>query len=281
MVENHRAAPTVQQRLYDKLGTGVTLPQEAILILNLLLSGIQEALGNNLVGVYLRGSLVMGDFDPETSDIDFFTVTEHAVSDMEFAALTALHVRLDALPNRYGDELEGPYISRSDVKRFQSGQRHPTIARGGSLLWREHGNNWILERWTVREHGITLLGPDPKTLIAPVSSDELRAAVRTRLSDWVDYANDPDDPGWLGPRGGMAYAVETMCRALCSLATGELPSKQRAVAWALKTIPKPWHSTVERSQIWRIDNTVDPDIVLEVRRFIYWAASTGESTVGT
>ncbi len=249
------------------------------MILDLLLAGTQEALRNNLVGVYLRGSLVMGDFDPVTSDIDFFTVTEHAVSDTEFAALTTLHVRLTALPNRYGNELEGPYISRSDVKRFQSGQRHPTIARGESLLWREHGNNWILERWTLRERGIKLLGPDPKTLIDPVSSDELRAAVRTRLSDWVDYANDPDDPGWLGPRGQMAYAVETMCRALCSLATGELPSKQRAVAWALETLPEPWHSTVERSQVWRTDNTVDPNIVPEVRRFVHWAAETGQSTV--
>ncbi len=110
------------------------MPQESIVILDLLLAGTQEALCSNLVGVYLRGSLVMGDFDPVTSDIDFFTVTERAVSDMEFAALTALHIRLAALPNRYGDELEGTYISRLDVKRFQSGQRHPTIARGESLL---------------------------------------------------------------------------------------------------------------------------------------------------
>ena len=143
------------------------------------------------------------------------------------------------------------------------------------MLWREHGLNWVLERWTVREHGITLLGPDPLTLIDPISSEELRAAVRKRLSDWVDYANDPDDPGWLGPRGGMAYAVETMCRALCSLATGELPSKQRAVEWALEMLPEPWRSAVARSQVWRTDNRVDPDIVPEVRRFVLWAASTG------
>ena len=280
MAGSRRAALTVEQRLYSKLGAGRIPPQEAILVLDLLLAGIQEALGSNLVGVYLRGSIVMGDFDPETSDLDFFTVTEHPVSDAEFAALNALHVRLGQIANRYGDQLEGPYIHRSAVRRYEPGQRHPTIARGEALGWSEHGHNWLLERWTVREHGITLFGPDPKTLIDPISSEELRAAVRTRLNDWVDYANDPDDPGWQGPRGGMAYAVETMCRAMCSLASGELPSKRRAVEWALETLPEPWRSTVERSQIWRTDDTVDPEIIPEVKRFIHWATSTGVKTVG-
>ena len=274
-MENQQAALIVEQRLYDKLAAGTNLPQEAILILNMLSGGIQEALENNLVGVYLRGSLVMGEFDPATSDLDFLTVTKHPVSDVEFAALNALHSRLGQLANRYGDQLEGPYIDRSAVRRFQSGQQHPTIARGETLGWPEHRDNWVLERWTVRENGVTLLGPDPKTLIDPISSDELRAAVRTRLSDWIDYANDPDDPGWRMPSGEMTYAVETMCRALCSLATGELPSKKRAVAWALETVPEPWRSTVERSQIWRANNRVDPDIVPEVKCFVLWAASTG------
>lgn len=273
MVESQRASLTVEQRLYHKLGVGMNLPQEAILTLDMLVAGIQEALGNNLVGVYLRGSIVMGNFDPKTSDLDFFTVTEHSISDLEFAELTALHMRLGQLANRYGDQLEGPYIYQEAMRHFQPGQRHPTIARGEALGWVEHRDNWVLERRTVREHGITLLGPDPRTLIDPISSEELRAAVRTRLSDWVDYANDPDDPGWLGPRGEMAYAVETMCRALCSLATGELPSKQRAVEWALEVLPEPWLSTVERSQIWRTDDTFDPEIVPEVKRFVLWATS--------
>lgn len=249
------------------------------MILDMLVAGTQEALRKNLVGVYLRGSIVMGDFDPTTSDIDFFTVTKDPVSDIEFAALNALHERLWTLGNRYGDQLEGPYIDRLAARRFQPGHKYPTIARGEPLLWREHGHNWLLERWTLREHGIALHGPEPETLIDPVSPEELQAAIRTRLSDWVNYANDPDDPGWRMHRGEMAYAVETMCRALCSLTTGELSSKRRAVKWALNTLPEPWRYTVERSQIWRADNTVDPDIVPEVKSFVLWAASTRASTL--
>ena len=51
-----------------------------------LLPGIQSALGDNLLGVYLRGSLATGDFQ-ETSDIDFLVATERPVSDAEAEAL--------------------------------------------------------------------------------------------------------------------------------------------------------------------------------------------------
>ncbi len=238
------------------------------------LSGICDILGDNLVGVYLRGSLALGDFDPATSDLDFFVVTERRVSDAEFAALAALHTRLDHLPNsRYAAELEGPYIDRAAARRFQPGQRHPTIGRGEALAWHEHGSNWVLERWAVREHAITLIGPDPRTLIDPVSPDDIRAAVRHRLPDWAAWATPLDNPEWQWPRAHKAYVIETMCRALCTLSTGELSSKPAAVAWALATLPEPWHATVKRSLAWRTDTTPDPGIVPEVRDFVLWVAA--------
>jgi predicted nucleotidyltransferase len=62
-------------------------------LLDALVTGIQAVLGDNLVGVYLRGSLVTGDFDPRTSDIDFLAVTERPLSEIEFASLAAMHAR--------------------------------------------------------------------------------------------------------------------------------------------------------------------------------------------
>jgi len=70
-----------------------------------------------------------------------------------------------------------------------------------------------------------------------------------------------------------------MCRVLCTLACGDLLSKHRAVAWALERLPEPWCSTVERSQTWCVDDTLDPTIVPEVMQFVCWVASDGESVV--
>ncbi len=257
----------------------MNFPQKVAEILGDLLSGIQQALEDNLVGVYLRGSLATGDFIPETSDLDVLSVTEQPVNDAEFAALAALHEEIATLSNPYANCIEMAYIDRAALKRFEPGLRHPTLGRGETLAWSEHHNNWILERWAVREQGVVLFGPDPQTLIDPISSDDLRAAVRARLRDWADWANQPDDPDWLLPRSHKAYVVETMCRALCTLACGDLLSKHRAVAWALERLPEPWCSTVERSQAWRDDDTLDPTIVPEVMRFVCWVASEGEGVV--
>jgi len=125
----------------------------------------------------------------------------------------------------------------------------------------------------VRERGRTLLGPDPRTLIAPVAADDPRAAVRSRLPDWADYANQRDDPDWRLHRGHKAYVVETMRRALHTLVTGKAQTKPQAVAWALATLPEPWRGAVERSQAWRGDPTCDDSLNAEIRRFVLWAAT--------
>ena len=110
---------------------------------------------------------------------------------------------------------------------------------------------------------------------APVSSDELRAAIRDRLRDWADFARRTDDPEWGVHLGHKAYVVETMCRALCTLATGELQTKPQAVAWALATLPAPWTDLVERSHAWRGDPARDDSLNAEIRRFVLWAAARG------
>jgi len=248
-------------------------------MLVLLLQGVGRELGDTLIGIYLRGSLVTSDFDPATSDIDLLAVTERPVSEWEFLCLCELHARLAKAKNAYAREVEIAYIDRAALRRFQPGQHHPPLARGETLTWTEHRDNWILERWVVRERGVALLGPDPRTRIDPIPAKDLRAAVRTRLRDWSDWSDAPDDPAWLVRRGAQAYTVETMCRALHTLATGTLESKPRAIAWASETLPESWHTMVQRVHMARADDTCDSASVPEVLRFVQWAVSEGEAAV--
>jgi predicted nucleotidyltransferase len=257
-------------------------PPDVTEILNALLAGVQQVLGRNLVGVYLRGSLALGEFRPETSDVDVLAVTEQPIGAAEFAALAALHAQLASLPNPYARRVEMAYLDRVALRRYRPGLHHATLGQNETLKWSEHHTNWILERWAVREHGVALTGPQPQTLIDPIAPDELCQAVRARLGDWAEWAQKLADaawvkleePEWLAPRRSMAaYVVETMCRALYTLACAELASKQRAVAWALDALPEPQRATVARSQQWRTDRTSDPSIVPEVIRFVLWAAA--------
>ncbi|EFH82516.1 aminoglycoside adenylyltransferase domain-containing protein [Ktedonobacter racemifer] len=261
------------QDVLARLKSDPTIPATVPTLLDALLLSIQQMLGQNLVGLYLRGSLAMGDFDPLASDVDFFAVTEHLLTEAEFTDLTTMHDTLARLPNPYAVHLEGAYIPRVSVRRFTLGERLPTLYRQERLRWFEHDYNWVLERRVVREHGLTLYGPAPTTLIDPVSTNELREAVRSRMPEWLRWANQADDPDWQLHLGQKAYVIQTMCRALCTLATGTLPSKPQAVAWALATLPEPWRSTVVRSQAWHGKQTFDVSLNPEIQRFIRMAAS--------
>lgn len=254
-------------------------PREVADILHCLLEGLQWAISGNLVGVYLRGSLAYGGFNPSTSDLDVLVVTKHPVDETEFQQLTKLHERIAHLDNPFSKRIEVAYIDQEGVRKYQPGQWYPTIEqeKGEHLKWSEHKENWVLERWSVREQGKVLYGPEPQELIAPISPEELRQAVCRRLKDWVEWAKDERDPDWQLPLCHKAYVVETMCRALYALEKGEVVEKKQAVHWAQEQLPQRWRNLVKRSQKWRVDKNMDETVNEEVRNFIIWVASHAEN----
>ena len=82
------------------------LPQDVTGLLEALLPSIRDALGDNLVGMYLRRSLAMGDLIPDTTDIHILAVSERHVNDAEFTMLADLHAHFAALPHPYATRLE-------------------------------------------------------------------------------------------------------------------------------------------------------------------------------
>ena len=53
-------------------------------------------LGDTLVGIYLYGSAVWGDFDDDISDIDLLVVLTRDIDDALFARLNAWHQDVEA-----------------------------------------------------------------------------------------------------------------------------------------------------------------------------------------
>lgn len=260
-----------------RIATATTFTPQVDDILTALLLSVRSSVADNLIGIYLRGSLATGDFI-DTSDIDFLVATERPVSDAEAEALIEMHERLAALPNPFADRLEGAYIDRAALRRFEHGREFLTVECKTPLRWKVHETSWLIERWVLRERGITLLGPDPKMLIDPISPEELRDAVRLRILEWATWAANPHDPEWLPPRSHQAYVVETMCRALYTLAFGQLVSKRKAAAeWAGSALPEPWRTLVENAVALRDEDTADPETIADVLAFVQWCAAEGEA----
>ena len=231
------------------------LPEAVRPVLALLLTSIQDVLGDQLVGLYLYGSLSSGDFDPASSDVDFLAVTREAITggDPGFERLREMHRRIAASGLPFADHLEGSYIPEDALRCYDAVMAwHPTIGSDWPFKLGFHGANWVIERAIVRERGVVLYGPPPETLIDPVSPEQLRAATCQQLTAvWQTRIDDQYDH-WPRPRLFPAFAVLTHCRALYTLQHGAVCSKPVAAAWAAQTHPA-WEPVIAWAHAHRAD----------------------------
>lgn len=224
-----------------------------------VLDGAQTILGDRFVGMYLYGSLALGDFDPASSDIDFLVVTDADLPDDRVVALQAMHDRIAASDSPWAVEIEGSYIPHDALRRFDPAHAcHPLIDRGGRLRLEQHEIDTAIKLHGLRERGIVLAGPSPASLIDPISSDDLRHAVVALMRIW--WAPMRRDPMRLQHLGYQVYAVLTMCRILSTLQYGVIVSKPVAARWALATLGPRWALLIEQALAWRKDM---PDAVDE------------------
>lgn len=227
------------------------------LLLAELLAGARRALGDQLVGFYLSGSLAIGGFKPGRSDIDFLGVTAGELSMIELAALREMHRRIAAGPSPWASELEGSYIPASALRRYNPRRtHHPHIDRGrNALAIQQHDTDWVVQRWVTREHGIRLAGPPADGLIDPISPDELRAAVRELFFFW--WAPMAAEPDRLRPTAYQVYAVLTMPRILYTFAHGAVVSKPDAAAWARRALDARWAVLLAEALAWEEGQVFD------------------------
>jgi hypothetical protein len=216
-------------------------------ILNLLLTRTSAILGAQFVGMYLYGSLSSGDFNPLSSDIDFVVVTETGLAQDLVFALENLHKELWASGLEWAARLEGSYVPQSLIRRHDpQGPACPTVNEGAFFIDRR-GSDWIIQRHVIREQGVILSGPDPKTLIDPVSADDIRQAVYGVLREW--WFPMLENPVWLSEHGPgyHAFAVISMCRALHALRHGTIVSKPAAAKWAQAEFGSRWSGLIEKA----------------------------------
>jgi hypothetical protein len=214
-------------------------------LLRVLLERARDVLGVHFVGMYLDGSLTSGDFDPD-SDIDFVIVTDQDVSGDLFAALLAMHDGISQLDTPWAIQLEGSYVSKQGIRRFDPQHAsHPNLERGEGerLKMAFHDEAWNVHRSVLLERGITIVGPPPQNLIDPVSPDDLRKAMLPQLHGWAVHILE--HPDLIYQRGYQSYVVLTLCRMLYTYELGQVASKPAAVRWSKQALPPQWTAVID------------------------------------
>ena len=235
-------------------------------LLDHLVSQMQTILGPKFVGLYLFGSLVMGDYDDGTSDVDLLAATSSDIDQAEFEALKKMHEDIVAKDPRWDNHIEVAYLSLEALKTFKI-RSSPIgiISPGEPFHIKEAGKDWLVNWYFVREKGVTLFGPPPKSIIEPISKDEFIQIVKDHAGYWRERSDD------MRSRPGQSYAILTMCRALYTITNGEQVSKRQAALWAAKQLPE-WSTLINNALVWRkaaAEKGVDPTATMaETRRFV-------------
>ena len=212
----------------------------------------RAVLGDNFVGLYLLGSLAIGDFDL-TSDVDFMIVSNGELSPAEVQRLQFAHTALIGRDSRWVRHLEYtifplPRLSEKSSP-YGPGGRDDSVARrlwhvvnAGPTMEKSDHDNTLVTRWTLRYRSPVVLGPAPSNFAPEVSADELRQEIRNSMLGWQQLftARSPHNN-----RFHQVFFVLNNCRALQDLHEGRITSKREGVAWAKQHLDARWHDLID------------------------------------
>lgn len=211
---------------------------------------ITAELADNLIGVYLVGSIATGDFDLD-SDVDFLVVTNTELTETNIKSLQEIQAKIYDIDCYPAKHLEGSYISIGDLNNWHTvGEKELYYFDNGSTTFEQstHDNKWHV-RWILRERGITLIGQKPEQITQPIPlhelSNEIKMAMLEEMKAFEDEINRPRS--FWNSRFGQSFAVLTYCRMLHTLHTGTVQSKKAGVKWAKQFVEPKWVNIIDQA----------------------------------
>jgi hypothetical protein len=216
------------------------IPPEVDAALQAYVAGARRLFAEDLIGVYVHGSLAYDEFDAEASDVDLVVVHRADLTDVQRRALSDLHAHLLAA-HPAAARLDGTYAPLHAVGTY--GTAVCPSFRDGRFLARRGGDLNPVAWHTLHTRGLVLCGPSASEVVPPVSGDALRenmwrniAFLRRRMPFYV-----------LGGTTNTVFGVLTLCRVLYTLRTGEIASKRMAARWALRHVAACWRPLLRRA----------------------------------
>lgn len=215
-------------------------------IIEKLIGGHKRIFGEKTVGFYLYGSLVWGDFDIHSSDIDTLCVISSEITIDELEKLRILHEEIVSENPLWRNRIEVHYAPLDGLQNFRRVSfKMGNISPGEPLHMIDSGIDWIDEWYCVQEYAITLYGPDQKKVIPHIEKQEFIQTICRYAQSFRERVRTCKESCY-----SQAYAILTLCRALYTLKNEEQISKPAAARWAMDFVPE-YRNVISSALIWR------------------------------
>jgi streptomycin 3"-adenylyltransferase len=213
-------------------------------IINKFVNKSQDILKENLKGIYLHGSSVMGCFNPEKSDIDLIVVVNDNMSDAIKKAYMDMVVNLNSYAPAKGIEMSivrnevcNPFIYPTPFELHFSAMH---------LKWyRDNPEDYIRKMngtdkdlaahfTIIRKRGKCLYGLPIEDAFAEVPKTDYMDSI------WNDIEEAPEEI-----TENTMYLTLNMARVLAFAKDGLVLSKKEGGEWGLKNVPEEYHNLIE------------------------------------
>ena len=203
-------------------------------------------LGDNLVGVYLHGSAVMGCFHPAKSDLDLLVVVEHAMTDEAKREFMDMVIQLNDEAPAKGIEMS--IVRREVCKPFAYPTPFELHFSAMHLGWyRDDPEDYIRKMngtdkdlaahcTVIRARGRCLFG-------APIA-DVFGEVPKRDYSDslWNDIAEAEEDIA-----ADTMYLTLNLARVLAYVKDGSVLSKREGGEWGIKNLPEKYQGLLREA----------------------------------
>lgn len=210
--------------------------------LHAYLSLVNQRLPGLTQAFYVEGSIALGGFNAQFSDIDFVSLLARRPSGSEFAALGEIHRLIRKNYPRW--KMSGSYLQADDLGSGNNKVEANSCCEGRLRLQGDFDWNWVTG-WILLNHGIAITGPESQNLPVRADWDMLIKRMRENLNSyWAGFTKRPDPIGGLMFDLGIQWAVLGVLRQFYTFRENTITTKTKAGEYALTCLPARWHPLI-------------------------------------
>lgn len=211
--------------------------------LNQFVEKTKEILSGNLTGIYLHGSLVLGCFNPNKSDIDLIVVVNNPLSEETKRRLMDAIIEMNSTAPKKG--LEISFVIQSVCNPFVYPTPFELHFSPIHLGWYQSNPDEYTEKMNgedkdlaahftvIYHHGKCLSGLPISEVFGPVPSECYMDSIWEDVKNAeTDITNDP------------VYLTLNLARVLAYKKDSLVLSKKEGAIWALKNLPDKYQKLI-------------------------------------
>ena len=221
------------------------MPPKTSALLEKLKSELTEILTDNLVGIYLHGSYVLGSYNKQVSDLDYIVVVKQPLSPTEKLALMT-KILIDLWPLAPAKGLEFHVLLLADCQQFS--YPLPFDFHFSKMHYSEYLQDpqGYIETMTgtdpdlaahlmiLTKTGQVLTGPPIAAVFGPVPAADYWKSIEADVADAPQkIVNQP------------MYTILNLCRVLAYRHDQLILSKAGGGQWGLRHLPSQFHPLIE------------------------------------